>query len=378
METKNRMVRVRAAWAFFCARVPLGARVIFGVALFSALLHLLSCCFPAVADFLNATLCAAVRFLLAKISDILPFSIAETCLFALPFLLPLLLVLFVRAAHEKARFLRALCVCLSALCVLYSLFVLTIGCAYRGTKLDSRMGLTADGGTVAQLSRTAVWLRGEVNARAPLVMTRAGGGTVMPYTYEEMNEKLLAAYAAVGEKYPGLLSSLRSRVKPVTASEGMSYLHLTGVYTYMTGEANINCVFPDYTIPFTAAHELAHQRGIARENEANFIAFLVCTSSDDVYLQYSGYLNMLEYVAASVYRVNPQRYARLAGEYHKTVVGEMAAYRAFYKKYADSAIGEVSRRVNNAYLQIQGTEGVRSYGMVTDLAIAYYLAEYEA
>ena len=46
---------------------------------------------------------------------------------------------------------------------------------------------------------------------------------------------------------------------------------------------------------------MAHQRGIAREDEANFIAFLVCMASDDPYIRYSGYLEVYEYVASSLY-----------------------------------------------------------------------------
>ena len=51
---------------------------------------------------------------------------------------------------------------------------------------------------------------------------------------------------------------------------------------------------------------------------------------------------------------------------------ELRAYSAFFDKYRDSAVSEVSGAVNNAYLQMQGTEGTRSYGLVVDLAVAYY------
>ena len=134
---------------------------------------------------------------------------------------------------------------------------------------------------------------------------------------------------------------------------------------------NINVNFPDYTIPYTAAHEMAHQRGIAREDEANFIAFLVCISSDDAYIRYSGYLNLYEYVASSLYSADPELYFEARGQLPMTVRYEMSAYSKFFDKYRDSVAGEVSGTINDLYLKGNGTEGTRSYGLVVDLAVAY-------
>ena len=149
-------------------------------------------------------------------------------------------------------------------------------------------------------------------------------------------------------------------------------MHITGIYSFFTGEANLNVNFPDYTLPYTAAHEMAHQRGIAREDEANFMAFLVCTASDDPYIRYSGYLNAYEYVASALYRASPDLYYKAAGRLSDSVKGEMAAYNDFYDQYRDTTAGQVSGAINNSYLQSQGTPGTVSYGMVVDLTVAYY------
>ena len=80
----------------------------------------------------------------------------------------------------------------------------------------------------------------------------------------------------------------------------MSRLGLSGFYMPFTGEPNFNDAQPDFDLPYVIAHEKAHQRGFAREDEANFIAFLVCVNSTDPYLRYSGYLNALRVVGAFV------------------------------------------------------------------------------
>jgi hypothetical protein len=50
----------------------------------------------------------------------------------------------------------------------------------------------------------------------------------------------------------------------------------------------------------------------------------------------------------------------------------MAAYNDFYDKYRDSTVSQVSGTINDSYLQSQGTVGTKSYGMVVDLAVAYF------
>jgi hypothetical protein len=199
----------------------------------------------------------------------------------------------------------------------------------------------------------------------------ASGASVMPYSLTEMNAKLLDAYDQYTDQ-SDFLDDYPSRVKPIMLSEPMSYTHITGVYTFFTGEANLNVNFPDYTLPYTAAHELAHQRGIARENEANFIAFLVTDASDDPYIRYSGYLNLWEYVMNALYPLDGAGYQEILGMLDARVLGELKAYSAFFDTYRDAAVANVSSTVNDAYLKLHGNEaGVESYGLVVDLAIAY-------
>lgn len=298
---------------------------------------------------------------------------AETLLIALPTLLVLFFVYLAFAARDRRGALRLLSLLLALLALLYALFVFTIGCGYHATTLDRELGLTRASVSAEELYDTATLLLAETNRLAPN-FPRAKGASVMPYSVAELNEKLLAAYDRVSDEY-AFVQRMRTTIKSVSLSDAMSYTHITGVYSYMTGEANLNVAFPDYTLPFTAAHELAHQRGIVREDEANFMAFLVCLSSDDPYVRYSGYFNMLEYVASALYRADPELYTQLAAGYAVDVRQEMIAYRAFYEKYQDSVVGEISGAVNNTYLQWQGTAGTRSYGMVVDLAVAYYKQE---
>ena len=356
-------------------KLPLYFYILCGVALLALILYIIAALNTAFANGFNRTVGAFVRALLAHLTSPLPFSLAEFCLYATPFLVVGLSVYAYRRRCETWRcvfvFLGSV---LSVFSVLFSLFVFSFGTGYHTDTLDRRLGMetvTVDADT---LYETALWLTEEVNQSANGVSFGADGFSVMPYDRDEMNDRLIAAYEPVCDAYP-FIQRLDSRIKPVLASKLMSYTHITGVYAYFTGEANLNTAFPDYTLPFTAAHELAHQRGIARENEANFVAFLVTSASADGYIRYSGHLNLLEYVLNALYAADAARYEEVLGLLDARVIGELRAYSAFFDTYRDSPAANVSDAVNDTYLKLHGNEaGTASYGLVVELAVAYRYA----
>lgn len=325
------------------------------------------------ADGFNQFVSQPLRVLFAWITYPLPFSLAEAMLL----LTPLVLALLIRhaALHycHSWRSVGIYLLCLvSVASLFFSSFVLLFAAGYHGTTLDSegKLDLSREDVSAEELYTTARHLAERVSEEAQNVVFLHEDFSVMPYTHGQMNKKLMEAYDKVSAEYD-FIPHFKSRVKPVLLSVPMSYTHITGVYSYFTGEANLNVDFPDYTLPFTAAHELAHQRGIARENEANFIAYLVCISSDDPYIRYSGYLSMYEYVASALYSANSDLYYEARAELDLAVRYEQWAYSQFFDRYRDSVAGEVSGTVNDTYLKLQGTEGTRSYGLVVDLAVAY-------
>lgn len=327
----------------------------------------------AFADFFNQCISQPLRILLATLTSSLPFSLAEALLLFSPVALGLLICYAVRNCTHSWRAVGIyLLRVLSFVCLFFILFVLVFNAGYFGATLEDESKLDLDRQKVSadELYVTALHLTEDIKREAQQVTYEYQNFSVMPYTLAELNGKLMDAYDAFCAEH-GFLSHFDSRVKPVMLSVPMSYTHVTGVYSYFTGEANLNVDFPDYTLPFTAAHELAHQRGIAREDEANFIAYLVCIGSDDPYIRYSGYLNMYEYVANALYSADDELYFEVRSHLPDAVKHEQWAYSAFFDRYRDSTASEVSGTVNDTYLKLQGTEGTRSYGLVVDLAVAY-------
>ena len=293
----------------------------------------------------------------------------------IPFILAILIILGIKKYSQTWRDVLVFCGCvLCALAILLSTFFVGFAPAYRGSTLDEKLKLNRQNVSADELYDTAIILTEKIDNEQSNIIYGNDGFSVMPYGLDEMNDKLIDAYDKTCDDYD-FLQRLNSRVKPVMLSKPMSYTHITGVYTFFTGEANVNVNFPDYTLPYTAAHELAHQRGIAKEDEANFMAFIVCMNSDDAYIRYSAYVSLYEYVASALYSADRSLYAKAASTLPVLVRAEQLAYSDFFDEYRDTVASDVSETVNNTFLVLHGTEGTKSYGMVVDLAVAYYKAQ---
>ena len=353
-------------------RLPLICWVLYGIAALSVVLYVIMMNSMAFSDWFNHTISAALRVVFASLTDWIPFSVGELTLWMLPLLLFLVLRHAIRHRCDTWRTAVVyIGILLSVVISLFSVFVLNFAAGYRGSSLEDKLELDRQKVSAEELYDTAYILIEAINRETANITYYHEDFSVMPYSLDEMNDRLARAYRRFADQQ-SFITHVDSRVKPVMASEVMSYMHITGVYSFFTGEANINVNFPDYTIPYTAAHELAHQRGIAREDEANFVAFLVCIGSDDPYIRYSGYLNVYEYVANALWKADKELYYKAVAHLNTEVKHEMTAYNRFYDKYRESTVSQVSGTVNNSYLQSQGTPGTKSYGMVVDLAVAYY------
>lgn len=337
------------------------------------LCHILSIAFTPFANFINRYPAAAVRFLLAKLSGIFPFSLAEILLLLL---IPAAIVMTVFAIRlcqkedpKPSRYYLSSLV--GIIFLLYAGYVFTLGTSYFTTTLDKELSLDKKGVSAEALYKTAEQVVNEMNPLLDEITFDEKGMSVMPYTRRELNEKLNDAYKTVTERYP-FISTLRSNVKGILLSEPLTYTHLSGIYTYFTGEANVNVNFPESVTAFTMAHEMAHQRGIGREDEANFVAFLVCMASDDAYIRYSGYYEMFKYLVNALYEADTELFNKAYKIADERLKKEIYAFNDFYDKYQDNAAADVTGSLNDAYQQMQGIEaGIKSYGLVVDLAVAY-------
>ncbi len=352
--------------------VPVGSIVLLSLGFLGALIHIFSVYFPSFADFINNTLGHFLRLTLSKIFSIFPFSFMEFLLYFSPVMIAVAGVIVYKKAKKGRVFLfRAISTLLALASLIYFFFAAGFAPGYRGAPLAKKIGLTQKEVTAKELYDTACIIREELNSLAGDVLYFESGASCLPFSYGELCDKLCDSYEKIEEKY-SYLNTFDSSVKPLIISPYMTYTHLTGIYSFFTGEANINTNFPDFIIVHSAAHEMAHQRGISREDEANFTSFLVCREADDPYIRYCAYLNLFLYFSNALYSADPALHESVYYGLDKRAHDDLIAYATFFEKYEDSVAGEIAEGLNNAYLESQGTPGSASYGLVVDLAVAFY------
>ncbi len=353
--------------------------VSFGCALFGTIVYVLSRLIPAFAEFWARYPSQALRFVLAKVTGILHFSIVEWAILSLPLLI---FGYFFFSSRSMKRdestynYYRWLLPLVCGILAVLTLFFTAFAPCYFRYPLAENLSLEDREVSAQELYDTACAVCEEIEGVEEKISFVPGGESVMPYDFNELVSRVNEAYARYAAE-ANYMSHFRSRAKPLASSSVFTYTHISGIYTFMTGEVNINVNYPDFIRPFTVAHEFSHQRGLAKEEEANFVAYLVCIGSEDPYLRYSGYVNLLQYLMDALADADSDLYRELyVNKVPLSVQGELDAYSDFFRKYSQSTVSKVTGTVNDVFLNSQGeSEGTASYGLVVDLAVAYYQRE---
>ncbi len=187
----------------------------------------------------------------------------------------------------------------------------------------------------------------------------------------------------MGEKYPQF-KGYYPDPKPIKASYIMSQTRTLGVYFPFTMEANYNPSVYECNLPNTICHEFSHLKGVIREDEAGFFAFVASTQSDNIEFQYSGYLNALEYVNNEIYKNNiSEAYeisskisAETSQDMYKFVPEEFWEENKEKEIVSSETVGKVSDSFTDTNLKINGVEdGIQSYSRIVNLLLDYYFGE---
>ena len=188
-------------------------------------------------------------------------------------------------------------------------------------------------------------------------------------------DRAAEVFEGVAELYP-FLDGEALRPKPIYFSRIMSYLDFTGFFFPMTGEANLNMDSPAFLLPSTSQHETAHQRGVAAEQECNFVAVLACLGSEYADFRYAGAALAYIYLGNALAGVNYDKYGEVYYSLSETVRADLKAQSAYWDEFRDSVAQKASNTVYDSFLKSNGQElGMQSYGQCVNLLVHYYIDE---
>ena len=256
---------------------------------------------------------------------------------------------------------------LCTLMLVYILFNTLWGLNYNRQGIAHQLGLQVQRYGLAEAIQLTQTLQTRLNLFA---------GEVDTLKRTELNantklfQKAISVYKEAGATFPFLIYTPPS-IKPSIYSSVGQYFGFTGYYNPFSGEAQIKTSIPVFLKPFVATHEIAHQLGYAKENEANFVAFLSSRQCSDVDVLYSLYYELYAYAIREVYSRDTTAALAFRKTLHPQVLRDNEILKAYFKS-TENPIEPIITRFYDQYLKLNNQKaGVETYNQVVALLIAY-------
>lgn len=309
-------------------------------------------------------------------SSLLPFSLAEVLLllFALWAVIYIVkaVIQLIRAKGKRLRVLwRAVINPVLLGSILLFVFVANAGVNYYRMPFEQAIGLEVTKSSVQELKALCYTLAEDATQLRTQLQEDENGIMRLSQSDSATAQRAKEAYDKMQERYPTLTAGY-GPTKQLWLSQYLSYTKITGFFFPFTVEANVNNDVPDYSIPSTMCHELSHVRGYMREEEANFIAYLVCMSSGDQELMYSGTMLAFVHAGNALSGVSRADYTDVFRTLGEGVQRDIKANSEYWVQF-EGPVAQAASTMNDTYLKANGQQdGVKSYGKVTDLLLSYY------
>lgn len=313
---------------------------------------------------------------LSLLTGVLPFSLAEVLAVGAVFFGLYRAVRWLISLGKKPKAtLRSLPKSLArlalALALLYVVFQMLWGLNYSRLSFADISRLPVRPASAKELAQLAQSLTLEANALRAGIGEDEKGVMILSDGIPGMFARAGLGYREVAKIYPELGGNF-GPPKGVFLSRFWSYTGISGMYSPFTGEANVNIDLPPVLLPATAAHEMAHQRGFAREDEANFLAYLVCSMHPDADFQYSGTVLALVNTMNALYRADSKAYKEVQAQYSDALKRDLKDWSDYWRRF-EGPVEKASNRINDAYLKAnRQQDGVQSYGRMVDLLLALF------
>ncbi|WP_316813289.1 DUF3810 domain-containing protein [Pedobacter heparinus] len=213
---------------------------------------------------------------------------------------------------------------LNFLLLLYLLFKILWGLNYSRIPIARQLGISNEKYDTKELALLGRYFIAQLNQLQHLKR-----GT---YTTAQLETEAKLAYDKMRRKNP-FFHYPSPAVKPVLNSWVVTKIGIEGYYNPLSGEANINMRLPETSLPFVTCHEIAHQLGVAREDEANLVGYLVAINSENPDFRYSAAYNMLKSILFEIRIKSPEDYEQLYKTLNPVTLKDIQNDRDFWQKY---------------------------------------------
>ena len=296
----------------------------------------------------------------SSVSRLSPFSVWDLFWFLF------ILIFLVGAVMVITRRIRLWIFCLKVariFSLMYAFFYLSWGFNYFRPDLGNRIGLEV-------MKVDEKLFRSMLDS--VIVLTNANYAVVEAADYPEIDREIEESYSVNSKMLDITYPNGSRRPKSMLFSNLIAKFGISGYFGPFFNEINLNRRLLPMEYPFLLAHEKAHQFGISSEADANLVAFIICTTSDDPKLKYSGYLSLLLYFLEDAQHFKD--YREFLGKLDKPVVEELRFRQQYYFGLQNETMGKAHETVYDAYLKSNHIpHGIENYNQVVELATSWIL-----
>jgi hypothetical protein len=251
---------------------------------------------------------------------------------------------------------------------IYIIFNVSWGLNYNRLGIAHQLGLDLQPYTTEDVYQLALVLREKVNAHA------VGVDSIYRNTLDSDNKELfrlgIENFKRAARVYPFLKYDHPS-IKPSLFTPVGHYFGFTGYYNPFSGEAQLKTSVPVFVKPFILCHEIAHQLGYGKENEANLVAFLAARTSDNKEFLYSAYYDVFVYTIRELARLDPDLFLQLRQGMHPGFRQDYLTYLQYIYRNRNIVEPFISD-FYDSYLRMNNQpQGKRTYNEVVSWLIAY-------
>lgn len=299
-----------------------------------------------------------ISITLRWLSSIFPFAIGDLLYALLIIYIFFLIVKFFWRLKQtgwiKADRIQVPIAIINTFLIFYISFKLLWGLNYSRPSITTQLNISDEKYTIKELVILGNYFVNKTNQTRPLISSN------LSYNISYLREKSISAFQKSAKD--NLFFNYKApAVKSVINAFVISKIGIEGYYNPFSGEANVNMKLPPWILPFVACHEIAHQLGVAREDEANLVAYLVGKNSHDIDLQYSVNYNMLRYILFEISIKSPEDYIAMRDKISLEVLADFKKENEFWVKYN----GDMSNYMNvtfDKFLKFNNQEsGIESY-----------------
>ncbi len=252
------------------------------------------------------------------------------------------------------------------------------GLNYYAGPLSEDIHLESYDFTVEDLADATIYFRDKANAMA-LEMPRDEAGNLIYSDFATLANQAGQGFHTLTYEHSGsVFAGSLEPVKELAWADLYTAMGITGITMPLTGEAAVNPQIPAVSMPFTMCHEMAHRMCIAREDDANFAAFLACLVNEDRQFQYSAYYMAYRYCYSALLSAGTGEAAAAAAridlEVNSYLRYDLKTYDRFFTSNRSEMATDLANAANDAYIKLSGDgNGTDSYGRVATDLVNWYI-----